>query len=282
MALAAHRMAGGMADDLAGGGAAAAEDVLASLAAWVAARTPALVALDAASSPAQAAFAALALAGTADGRVEAVRVARAILETFRDRPGALLQAALPLALLARELGDARLGAEAPGVDGGVGAADGAAACAQEIRAALASLAAQLAPQQVGAPVADGELGTPDRGAPVDLVGGLLPPGGPRTTVDGESLRHGAAIVLTFPRAAGGPAGLDPTAIDGMVRRFVRFLAQHTASDPWVGGFRRPDAIRGLVRATLASDDCPPEATAFGALLAVAAAERTVTTPPGAR
>lgn len=286
MALAAHRMAGGMAggmaDDLAGGGAAAAEDVLASLAARVAARTPALVALDAASSPAQAAFAALALAGTADGRVEAVRVARAILETFRDRPGALLQAALPLALLARELGDARLGAEAPGVDGGVGAADGAAACAQEIRAALASLAAQLAPQQVGAPVPDGELGTPDRGAPVDLVGGLLPPGGPRTTVDGESLRHGAAIVLTFPRAAGGPAGLDPTAIDGMVRRFVRFLAQHTASDPWVGGFRRPDAIRGLVRATLASDDCPPEATAFGALLAVAAAERTVTTPPGAR
>jgi hypothetical protein len=52
----------------------------------------------------------------------------------------------------------------------------------------------------------------------------------------------------------------------MRRRFVRFLAQHVAADPWVDGFRSPDALRGLVRGSLASDDCPPAATAAGLLL----------------
>ena len=209
-------------------------------------------------SPAQAAFAALAVAGSAEGRDEAARVAREILAGFRDRPGALLQAALPLALLARELDGGRM------LDGPRAPANGAgAACAADIRRALAALAVQLAPQQVGADPAN-----PD-GLPADLVGGLMPPSGPRARVDAECLRHGAALAIAF--AGGAPE--VPDGGDAMVRRFVRFLAQHTAADPWVGGFRRPDAIRGLVRGSLATDDCPPEATAFGVLLSAAAADR---------
>jgi hypothetical protein len=54
--------------------------------------------------------------------------------------------------------------------------------------------------------------------------------------------------------------------------FVRFLAQHVANEPWTDGFRQPDAVRGLVRASLATDDCPPAATAAGLFLSIAAAE----------
>jgi hypothetical protein len=230
----------------------------AALAARVAARAPTLLKVDGAVSPAQAAFAALALAGSAEGRDEAARVAREILAGFRDRPGALLQAALPLALLARELDGGHMS------EGARDAANGAgAACAADIRRALAALAVQLAPQQVGADPAN-----PD-GLPADLVGGLMPPSGPRARVDAECLRHGAALAIAF--AGGAPE--VPDGGDAMVRRFVRFLAQHTAADPWVGGFRRPDAIRGLVRGSHATDDCPPEATAFGVLLSAAAADR---------
>jgi len=237
-----------------GAGAGAIAPTEAALAARVTALAPGLLAIDAAASPAQAAFAALAVADTTQGRVDAVRVAREILAVFRERPGALLQAALPLGLLAREL-DARVAA--PNGDD--------TACAAEIRRAIAALAIQLAPQQVGADPAN-----PD-GLPADLTGGLMPPGGPRNRVDAECLRHGAALAIAF---SGGSPEVPPDGA-GMVRRFVRFLAQHTAADPWVGGFRRPDAIRGLVRRSLDTDDCPPEATAFGVLLATAAAEGAV-------
>jgi hypothetical protein len=263
MALAALRMAregetaaSGARETIQANGANDASE--AALAARVAARAPTLLKVDGAVSPAQAAFAALALAGSAQGRDEAARVAREILAGFRDRPGALLQAALPLALLARELDGGRE------LDGPRDAANIAgAACAADIRRALAALAVQLAPQQVGADPAN-----PD-GLPADLVGGLMPPSGPRARVDAECLRHGAALAIAF--AGGAPE--VPAGGDAMVRRFVRFLAQHTAADPWVGGFRRPDAIRGLVRGSLATDDCPPEATAFGVLLSAAAADR---------
>jgi hypothetical protein len=53
---------------------------------------------------------------------------------------------------------------------------------------------------------------------------------------------------------------------------VRFVHQLTATDPWVDGFRRPDQIRGLVRGSLATDDCPPEATALGLLTVLGALE----------
>ena len=213
-----------------------------------------------------AAFAAAASAALgADGNAaEAARIARAILAAFHDRPGTLLQTALPLALLARQ------SALEP-------------ACAAEIRATIASLAEQLATQQIGAdPLAF-------EGMPADLVGGLFPPSGPRMRVDSECLRHAAAFAFAFPKTAatGAATGVATGAVEGAVegaakapaalslatRRSLRFLAQHTADDPWVGGFRHPEALRGLVRASLATDDCPPEPTIYGLLLAVAALEQ---------
>ena len=202
-----------------------------------------------------AAFAAAASAALgADGNAaEAARIARAILAAFHDRPGTLLQTALPLALLARQ------SALEP-------------ACAAEIRATIASLAEQLAAQQIGAdPLAF-------EGMPADLVGGLFPPSGPRMRVDSECLRHAAAFAFAFPKTAATGAATGaakaPAALSLATRRSLRFLAQHTADDPWVGGFRHPEALRGLVRASLATDDCPPEPTIYGLLLAVAALEQS--------
>ena len=238
------------------------ENLRAQLAARVRTQIAAHTSIDPAVSPVPAAFAAAASAALgADGNAaEAARIARAILAAFHDRPGTLLQTALPLALLARQ------SALEP-------------ACAAEIRATIASLAEQLAAQQIGAdPLAF-------EGMPADLVGGLFPPSGPRMRVDSECLRHAAAFAFAFPKTAATGAAMGaatgaatgaakaPAALSLATRRSLRFLAQHTADDPWVGGFRHPEALRGLVRASLATDDCPPEPTIYGLLLAVAALEQ---------
>jgi hypothetical protein len=104
--------------------------------------------------------------------------------------------------------------------------------------------------------------------PDDLAGGLVPPSGPRFRIEADCLLHAAAIGLAFPSGSTeAPNGLA-RALDG----FVRFTAQLTATDPWVDGFRRPEQIRGLVRGSLAGDDCPPEATALGLLTVLGALE----------
>lgn len=231
------------------------ENLRAQLAARVRTQIAAHTSIDPAVSPVPAAFAAAASAALgADGNAaEAARIARAILAAFHDRPGTLLQTALPLALLARQ------SALEP-------------ACAAEIRATIASLAEQLAAQQIGAdPLAF-------EGMPADLVGGLFPPSGPRMRVDSECLRHAAAFAFAFPKTAATGAATGaakaPAALSLATRRSLRFLAQHTADDPWVGGFRHPEALRGLVRASLATDDCPPEPTIYGLLLAIAALEQS--------
>ena len=235
------------------------EDLRAQLAARVRTQIAAHTSIDPTVSPVPAAFAAAASAALgADGNAaEAARIARAILAAFHDRPGTLLQTALPLALLARQ------SALEP-------------ACAAEIRATIASLAEQLAAQQIGAdPLAF-------EGMPADLVGGLFPPSGPRMRVDSECLRHAAAFAFAFPKTAATGAATGaaegaaraPAALSLATRRSLRFLAQHTADDPWVGGFRHPEALRGLVRASLATDDCPPEPTIYGLLLAIAALEQS--------
>jgi len=231
------------------------ENLRAQFAARVRTQIAAHTSIDPTVSPVPAAFAAAASAALgADGNAaEAARIARAILAAFHDRPGTLLQTALPLALLARQ------SALEP-------------ACADEIRATIASLAEQLAAQQIGAdPLAS-------EGMPADLVGGLFPPSGPRMRVDSECLRHAAAFAFAFPKTAatGAAEGAAkaPAALSLATRRSLRFLAQHTADDPWVGGFRHPEALRGLVRASLATDDCPPEPTIYGLLLAIAALEQS--------
>ena len=212
-----------------------------SLAARARADFDAQVAAGESASPVAGAFAAAALAATdaERGPAQATEYARGLMARAGARPGILLQAALPLALLSRN-----------------GAIDPARA--GEIRAALSKLGEQLAPLQVGADVeADGQ----QTDLPLDLVGGLQPPSGPRYRIDSEALIHFAALSLA--RADGLPA---------MERRAVRFLAQHTADDPWAGAFRNPERLRGLVRASLAGDDCPPDPLVFGVLLAVSAAE----------
>ncbi|MFM7260204.1 MAG: hypothetical protein ACKO3W_06330 [bacterium] len=98
----------------------------------------------------------------------------------------------------------------------------------------------------------------------DLVGGFALPGTRAVMADAQGLRLAAAIAL-LRRSSVTTGPLEPR-----LKASVRFLAQHVADEPWTDGFRRPEALRGMVRASLASDDCPPAATAAGLLLAIAA------------
>jgi hypothetical protein len=105
-------------------------------------------------------------------------------------------------------------------------------------------------------------GSPD--FPPDLDGGFALPGARAVRADAQGIRLAAAIALVRrPEKAA-----DVT--DVGLRASLRFLAQHVADEPWTDGFRRPEALRGLVRGSLASDDCPPAATAAGLLLSTAA------------
>jgi hypothetical protein len=111
----------------------------------------------------------------------------------------------------------------------------------------------------------------------DVDGGLMLPGVSIGIPDTQCLPLAAALAIAHPL-------LDPS--DEPDRRaatvrFVRFLAQHVATDPWIGGLRNPNAARGLVRASLVGDDCPIGATSAGLLLAEAALASTPTRPaPG--
>lgn len=184
------------------------------------------------------AFAALAVAHTdpARGAARAADAVRELLRQSSTRPSVILQSALPLAWIGR-LGT--LDAESVGA----------------IRIALGQLASQLEPLQVGAD-ADASAGVPE-----DLLGGLMPPSGPRVRIEADCLAH--------------LAGLATARLDGrqeLTRRSVRFLTQLVADDPWVGGFRSPGDLRGLVRGSLGGCSCPPDALVFGVLLALSAAE----------
>jgi len=162
--------------------------------------------------------------------------ARRISEKIREKPAAALEAAIPLALLSRS----------PGLEPGI---------AQVIRSTLVAAAVGLRPQQLGA---DPSLDL----VPPDLVGGLALPGTPRLRTDTSTLRFAAGFALGRVEQAGEPAAA------ALHMGTIRFLAQHTADDPWVGGFRRPESLRGLVRRSMARDDCPPGATALGLLVAL--------------
>lgn len=213
------------------------------LSARVQARCAALTTIDETQSPVAAAFTAAASAalGGEEHLKDAARLARTLLSTYHERPAALLQAALPLAFLASN----------PALDPIV---------AQEIRAAVARVAAPVLARQVGA---DPALSA---GMPLDLIGGLLPVAGPRLGLETDCLRHAAAFAWAFPSGTVG----SPPDLALATRRSMRYLAQHMAQDPWVGGFQRPETVRGLVRAALSGDDCPPEPTIVGLLLSTAA------------
>jgi hypothetical protein len=84
--------------------------------------------------------------------------------------------------------------------------------------------------------------------PADIDGGLMLPGATIGVPDTSSLPLSAALVIAEPWLAPAEAAARRSAST----RSVRFLTQHVADDPWLGGIRNPNAVRGLVRASLAT------------------------------
>jgi hypothetical protein len=217
-----------------------------------------------------------------DDALLASRLLDRLLRATADQRGRLADVALPLAL-----------------------ASAAAALPAQSREALREVLDEIA--RVAENLQIGLGPTPD-GTPADLAGGLALPSSRLLVADAQCLRLAAAVAVLRsrkPRAEAAveerqPSETPPTSTSEAPREattaapsaaspepnppttpepqpiviigFVRFLAQHVANEPWTDGFRQPDAVRGLVRASLATDDCPPAATAAGLFLSIAAAE----------
>ncbi|MEY2714580.1 MAG: hypothetical protein RIT24_923 [Planctomycetota bacterium] len=180
------------------------------------------------------------LAASDPSGTESIDAIRAALTRAENRQQELARAVIPLALL---------------VESGAMPAD----LQSSIRAPLAKLVETLAPMQVGAE-ALALAGAPG-GMPADLLGGIAPQAGMRLDVRSVALAPFAAFSIAR--------------IDGfspMRRPALRFLAQHVADDPWVGGFRSPEALRGLIRDSLGANSCPPDRLALGLLFALSASE----------
>ncbi|MFM1867250.1 MAG: hypothetical protein RL591_658, partial [Planctomycetota bacterium] len=228
-------------------------------------------------------IAALTAPGSSDEDIAlAVRVLDRLLQSTANQRGRLVDVALPLAL----------------------------ACASDTLPAPSGTALREVLEEVARVAENLQIGvgpTPD-GTPADLAGGLALPSSRLVVADAQCLRLAAAVAVlrlreqrikpgaspetspaTSPAAspAASPATSPATPLSAppepiraatsetqqrSIIGFVRFLAQHVANEPWTDGFRQPDAIRGLVRASLATDDCPPAATAAGLFLSIAAAE----------
>lgn len=189
-------------------------------------------------------LAAALLASDADrGAPRAAEIVRELLARHANAPARLVDAALPLAFVA--------------VDRSLDA--GTRAALVRLFAEFSTLARSLQIRR-----ADPEFAS----LSADLEGGLLLPEAGGGMPDTQCLPLATALALVEPYLpVEGRAGrLDSG------RSFMRFLAQHVATEPWVGAFRNPAALRGLVRGDLSSDDCPPGPTAAGLLLAVAVSE----------
>ncbi len=212
----------------------------------------------------------------------ASRLLDRLLRATADQRGRLADVALPLALA---LAAATLPAQSR----------------EALREVLDEIARVAENLQIG-------LGPTPDGTPADLAGGIALPSSRLLVADAQCLRLAAAVAVLRsqkPRAEAAvderpPSETPPASTSAAPREatsaapsaaspepnpattpepqpiviigFVRFLAQHMANEPWTDGFRQPDAVRGLVRASLATDDCPPAATAAGLFLSIAAAE----------
>ena len=212
------------------------------------ARLAGRVAAHAAEVPEDPILASLVAAALLSGGREAdapraAAIARELLARHAASPARLIDAAMPLAFAAIH----------PSLDA-------------DTRVALARLFAEFSTIARSLQIrrADPEFAS----LAADLEGGLLLPDAGGGMPDTQCLPLATALAMVEPLlpAEGRAARLDSG------RAFVRFLAQHVADDPWVGGFRNPSALRGLVRGDLSSDDCPPGPTAAGLLLALAVSE----------
>lgn len=196
--------------------------------------------------------AALVSGGREADAPRAAEIVRGLLARNAASPARLIDAAMPLAFAAVH----------PSLDA-------------ETRAALAGLFGEFSSLARSLQIrrADPEFAS----LSADLEGGLLLPEAGGGMPDTQCLPLATALALVEPLlpAEGRPARLASG------RAFARFLAQHVADDPWVGGFRNPSALRGLVRGDLSSDDCPPGPTAAGLLLLLAISENGARFPADA-
>lgn len=168
-----------------------------------------------------------------------------------ERPARLVDAALPIACLAAS-----------------------PALAEEHRAPLRALFERFVTLALELQVA---LGPDAEGADLrsaDLAGGIELPGSASGVADTQSLlmMTGVAMVEAAHAPEDWPA--DRQARSALLP-YARFVAQHIASDPWVGGFRNPRTLRGLVRGSLVRDDCPPGATSAALLYLLSTLESGV-------
>lgn len=193
--------------------------------------------------------AACALDTVGDGEASRREALDALVRQVSTRPGLALEGALPIALLARARGTP-------------------AEVARSLESSLRAGAAVLRSQQLGSQpaAAPGTGGAAIADFPPDLEGGIPLPGVARSLTDTAGLRFAAGFALLGPQAPGAAGEPDPAA--ALLRGAVRFVAQHTADEPWVDAFRRPEVLRGLVRRSLIGDDCPPSATALGLVVAL--------------
>jgi hypothetical protein len=221
------------------------------------ARIAARIATHAAAPPEDPILASLVAAALLSSAEEAstpraAEIVRELLARHATSPARLIDAAMPLAFVAAD----------PSLDA-------------DTRAALARLFGEFSTLARALQIrrADPEFAS----LAADLEGGLLLPEAGGGMPDTQCLPLATALAMVEPLlpAEGRAARLDSG------RAFVRFLAQHVADDPWVGGFRNPGALRGLVRGDLSSDDCPPGPTAAGLLLALAVSENGARFPADA-
>ncbi len=187
--------------------------------------------------------AALAASGSPAAVERADALLGGLLTTHETSVAPLIDAALGLALLL----------ENPAVDPGLRLR--VSKVLKEVAQVIASLQIS-ASDGVGAEFA------------ADLQGGLLLPRFRFIRSDAQCLKLAAAMAIALPLTALNSDPLAPR----LNARFMRFLAQHVAADPWVDGYRSASALRGLVRASLATAECPAAATAVGVLFAATAAD----------
>jgi hypothetical protein len=193
--------------------------------------------------PTTLAAAALLAADSTGNAERAGAMIRALLARHAGSRAELLDAALPLALVATH----------PSLDA-------------ETRSALAALMLEFSALARSIQI---DPAKPEHAMlPRDLAGGLLLPDPGGGLPDTQCLPLATALALAEPLFP--EEGRAERLASG--RAFTRFLIQHVADDPWIGGFRNPGALRGLVRTSLAGDDCPPGQTAAGLLLALSVSE----------
>ncbi len=171
-----------------------------------------------------------------------------------ERPARLVDAALPVALLAAP----------PSL------AERHRAPLRALFERLTTLASEL---QIGAAAPGAAVAVADPRS-ADLLGGIEIPGSASGVADTQSLLLMTGIAMTEAAHSPEEWAADPTARATLLP-YARFVVQHIATDPWVGGFRNPRTLRGLVRGSLLRDDCPPGATSAALLFLLPAAESGV-------